>query len=120
MKLIPATPTLEIILRIEEIPPLDVFYSPTQKVFVKRQRKKIKLDVAAITTPNNEPIDIVWKNSPMDPFENVTRMSQFAGAYATTTIDKVIEVQMLLKEKEQNILLLEQQLEQEKSNQQVQ
>lgn len=35
------------------------------------------------------------------------------------TIDKAIEVQMLLKEKENKILLLEQQLKQEKSNQQA-
>ncbi len=34
-------------------------YSPTQKVVVKRQRKKIKLDAAAITTPDNEPMEIV-------------------------------------------------------------
>lgn len=45
-------------------------------------------------------------------------MSQFTRAYATATIDKAIEVQMLLKEKEQRIILLEQQLAQEKSNQQ--
>ena len=55
----------------------------------------------------------------MDPTENLTRLSQFAGAYATATIDKVAEVQMLLREKEQKIMLLEQQLEQEKSNQQA-
>lgn len=36
-----------------------------------------------------------------------------------TTIDKAIEVQMLLKEKEQRILMLEQQLTREKSNQQT-
>jgi len=29
VELVPATPSSEIILRIEEIPPLDVFYSPT-------------------------------------------------------------------------------------------
>jgi len=36
VELIPATPTLEIILRIEEIRPLDVFYSPAQKFVIKR------------------------------------------------------------------------------------
>jgi len=68
-------------------------------------------------TLNNEPMDIVWKDSPMDLSENLTRLSQFVGAYATTTIDKATKVQILLREKEQNILLLEQQLAQEKSNQ---
>ena len=55
----------------------------------------------------------------MDPSENLTRLLQFVGAYATETIDKSTKVQMLLREKEQNILLLEQQLEQEKSNKQA-
>jgi len=32
---IPVTPTFEIVLRIEEIPPLDVFYSPQHKAIVK-------------------------------------------------------------------------------------
>ena len=56
---IPATPTSEIVLRIEEIPPLDVFYSQTHKVVIKRQRKKRKLDVTVATTPKNESMDIV-------------------------------------------------------------
>ena len=33
---IPATPPSEIVLRIEEIPPLNVFYSPNHKFVVKR------------------------------------------------------------------------------------
>jgi len=39
-KHIPATLSSEIVLKIEEIPPLDVFYSPQHKVVVRRQRKK--------------------------------------------------------------------------------
>jgi len=85
---IPATPTSEIVLRIEKIPPLDVFYSPTHKATFKRQRKKRKLDAIVATTPENEPMDIVWKDSPIDPSDNLTRLSQFAGAYATMTIQK--------------------------------
>jgi len=106
-------------LRINEIPRLYVFYSPTHKYVVKRQRKKRKLDATTATTPDNEPMDIVWKDSPIDPSDNLTRPSQFAGAYATVTIDKETKVQMLLGEKENKILLLEQQLKQEKSNQQA-
>jgi len=55
----------------------------------------------------------------MDPSKNLRKLSQLAGAYSTETIGKVTKVQMLLKEKEQIILLLEQQLAQEKSNQQA-
>jgi len=36
VEIIPVTPTSEIVLRVEEIPPQDVFYSPTYKVVVKR------------------------------------------------------------------------------------
>lgn len=36
VEIIPVTPTSEIVLRVEEIPPLDVFYSPTHKAVVKR------------------------------------------------------------------------------------
>jgi len=77
VEIIPTTPTSEIILRIEEIPPLYVFYSPAHKDVIERHRKKRKLDSIAITTSDNEPMDIEWKNSPMDPFENLTRLSQF-------------------------------------------
>lgn len=119
VELIPSTPTLEIILRTEEIPPLDVFCSPTHKFFVKRKRNKIKLDVAAIMTPDNEAMDLVWKDSPMDPYKKLKKLLQFTRAYVKETIDKEIEVQMLLREKEQNILRLEQQLAQKRYNQQV-
>jgi len=36
-------PTLEFTLNVEEIPPLDIFYSPQHKAVVKRGRKKINL-----------------------------------------------------------------------------
>jgi len=54
----------------------------------------------------------------MDPSKDITKLLQFTRAYATITIDKETEIQMLVKEKEQSILVLEQQLAQEKSNQQ--
>lgn len=114
---IPVTPTSEIIMRIEEIPPMDVFYSPQHKAMVKRKRTKIKLDSVAATTLENELMDVLWKDSPVDPSANLTRLSQFAGAYATTTIEKAIEVQMMLREKENKITSLEKQLWQVKSDQ---
>ena len=39
-KHIPITPSTKIMLKIEEIPLLDVFYSPQHKAVVRRQRKK--------------------------------------------------------------------------------
>ena len=62
VEIIPATSTSEIVLRIEEIPLLDVFYSPSQKAVLKRQRKKRKLDVVAVMTPKNEPMGVIWKD----------------------------------------------------------
>jgi len=58
-----------------EIPRLDVFYSPTHKAVVKRQRKKRNLDATTTTTLDNELMDIIWKNSPIDPSDNLTRLS---------------------------------------------
>lgn len=43
-EIIPKDPTREIVLQIEEIPPLDVFYSPKHKAVVKRQRKRRRAD----------------------------------------------------------------------------
>ena len=47
---------------------------------------------------------------------HLTKLSQFAGAYATTTIDKSTEVKILLKQREDKIKYLERLLEEEKSN----
>lgn len=63
IEIIPENPTDEIILKIEEIPPLDVFYSPKHRVVVKRQRKKRKIDQGPLSTPHAEMMNVVWKNS---------------------------------------------------------
>jgi len=42
VEIIPENSFDEIVLRVEEIPPLDVFYSPMLKAVIKRQRKKEK------------------------------------------------------------------------------
>lgn len=86
---------------------MDVFYSPKHKAMVKMQRKKRKLDSIAATTPENELMDVLWKDSLVDPSTNLTRLSKFAGAYATITIDKETKFQMLLREKEKKITSLE-------------
>jgi len=44
----------------------------------------------------------------------LTKLSQYAGAYTTATIDKAIEVNQSIKEKDQRITQLEEQLAKEK------
>lgn len=75
VELIPITPTYETILRIEEVPPLDVLYSPQNNVVVRRKRKKRKLYSIAVTTPENELMDALRKDSPVDPPANLNRLS---------------------------------------------
>lgn len=43
MEIILTFSTSEIVLKIEEIPPLDVFYSPKHKAVMSRSRKKRKV-----------------------------------------------------------------------------
>jgi len=62
-------------------------------------------------------MDVLWKDSPVDPSANLTRLSLFACPYAIATIDKATEVQMLLREKGNKITLLKQPLQQVKTNQ---
>ena len=58
--------------------------------------------------PEDEPLDVLWKNPSTDPSSNLTRLSWVIGAYYLTTTNKAEEVQFLLKEKEGRILFLEQ------------
>lgn len=90
-------------MKVEEIPPLDIFYDPTDKDIVKRQRKKIKSYVSATTSFESEPMEIVWRDISMDPSNNLTKLSQYAGAYATAMIDKATNVQLLLKERKKEL-----------------
>lgn len=80
MEVIPAFPSSEIMLKEEEVPPLDIFYSPKHREVMKRQRKKRIIDHAAISLPCNESMDVVWKDTPIDPSDNLTKLSQFVGA----------------------------------------
>ena len=57
VEIILAYPRSQFGLIIEEIPPLDIFYSPENKVVV-RQRKKINLYLSS-TTPENESMEVV-------------------------------------------------------------
>ena len=67
-----------------------------------------------------EQLDVLWKDPTTDPTENLTKLSQIIGAYASATIDKEYEVQLLLNEKEDQIQVLQQQLQQAHANSEAQ
>ena len=54
MEIIPEHPTKEIVLKVEEIPPLDIFYSPKHRVVVKKQRKRKRTDQESLSTSQVE------------------------------------------------------------------
>ena len=53
--------------------------------------------------------NVLWKEE-FDPSDDLTKLSQYAGAYSATTIDKASEVSILLKTKDQEIFSLQAQL----------
>jgi len=93
--------TSEIVLRVEEIQPLDIFYGPKHRAVVNQQKKKRRMEHSQELLPGSVPLDVVWKYYQANS-------SQYAGAYATTTIFKSTEVQQLVKEKDEKTLQLEQ------------
>ena len=50
--------------------------------------------------------NVVWKGE-LSPSEDLTKLSQFAGAYSAATIDKASEVSLLLKTKEHEVYALQ-------------
>lgn len=58
VEIIPSYPTSQVVLRIEEIPSLDIFYSLAHKSMIRRQRKKIKVYSLA-ATPEIESMEVV-------------------------------------------------------------
>jgi len=52
---------------------------------------------------------VVWKEE-FDPSDDLTKLSQYVGAYSTATIEKASEVSNLLKGKDQEIFSLQTQL----------
>ena len=113
-EIIPAYPTQEIIFKIEEIPPLDVFYNVGHKFLVKR--RNIRRIDESMNSLENESMDVVWKDSFSNPTEHLTKLSHFVGVYTTTTTNKEEEVKLLLKQNEDKVQELERILEQEKLN----
>ena len=105
VEIIPKDPSDQIILQIEEISPLDVFYSPRHKVVVKRQRKRRRTHQPSLFPEQTVMGNVVWKEE-FDPSDDLTKLSQYAGAYSAATIDKASEVSLLLKTKDQEIFAL--------------
>ena len=103
IEIISTYPNSKIVLKIEEIPPLDIFYSWTHKAVIRRQTKKRKIDASTTRNPEKEPMEVVWKDTPIDQLENLTRLSQFVGAYANATMDKETKFHIFFKEKEEII-----------------
>ena len=54
-------PSDQIVLQVEDIPPLDVFYSPRHKAVVKRSRKRRRLDQPSIFPEHTIIGNVVWK-----------------------------------------------------------
>ena len=55
-------------------------------------------------------MNVIWKDSEVNPSEDLTKLSQFAGTYKPAPIDKATEVNELIKEKDQKINQLEEHL----------
>ena len=86
-------------LRVEDIPPLDIFYSPKHRAIVRKQRKRRKVDQGPFATSQVELMNVVWKNTEVNPSEDLTKLSQYVGSYSVATIDKPTEVNKMLKQK---------------------
>ena len=99
-------PPNQIVLQVEDIPPLDVFYSPRIKAVVKRSRKRRRLDQPSIFPEQTVTGNVVWKEE-LDPCDDLTNLSQYAGAYSAALIDKASKVSLLLKTKDQEICALQ-------------
>ena len=109
IEVIPKGPSDQITLQVEDIPPLDVFYSPRHRAVVKRLRKRQRLDQPSIFPEKMVMDNVVWKEK-LDPSDDLTKLSQYAGAYSAATIDKASEVSLLLKTKDQEISTLQTEL----------
>ncbi len=60
---------------------------------VKQQRKRRKIDQPPLFPEQTVTGSMVWKEE-FDPFDDLTKLLQYAGAYSTATIDKAIGVEV--------------------------
>lgn len=107
--------TSEVTLNVEENCPLDIFYNSQHTMVVKRGRKKIKLEKSQSSIPIKiYSFEVLWNGSSTTPSEELGKLTQFTGAYASTTIDKATKFQELLKEKEETVASFKQKFNVEK------
>ena len=67
------------------------------------------MDQDTIFASQEEFMSIVYKNAEVNPSEDLTKLSQYAGAYSAATIDKAAEVSQLMTQKDLHLALLEKQ-----------
>ena len=96
LEIIPKDPSDQVILQVEDIPPLDVFYSPKHKAVIKRHRKRRRINKPSLFPEQTVTANVVWKEE-FDPSDDLTKLSQYDGAYLAATMDKASEVSNLLK-----------------------
>ena len=73
-EIIPKDPSDQIVLQIEDIPSLDVFYSPKHRAIVKRQRKRRRLDQSSLLPAQIETTNVVWEEQ-FNPSDDLTKLS---------------------------------------------
>ena len=88
VEIIPKNPSNQIVLQVEDIPPLDVFYSPKHRAVIKRQRKRRRIDQPSLFPEQTITTNLVWREE-FDPSDDLTKLSQYVGAYSTATMDKL-------------------------------
>lgn len=85
-----------------------MFYSPKYKFLVNKQRKRRKFEQTQALIPSNASFELVWKYPQADPIRDTNRLLQFSEAYATDSIEKYLELQQIIKYKDEIIIQLEQ------------
>jgi len=75
LEVIPVYQIIEVVLKIEEILPLDMFYSPTYKVVVSRQRKRRRIEHTMSLVLGNASFELTWKDAQATPPEDLRRLS---------------------------------------------
>ena len=64
-----------------------------------QKKKKRRKEHSHELLPRSVPLDVVWEDYKANSSDDLAKLSQYAGADATTTIFKATEVQQLVKEK---------------------
>ena len=59
IEIIPENPFEEIVLKVEDISPLDVFYSPKHRAIVRKKRKKRKINKSPFSSPQTKITNVV-------------------------------------------------------------